>query len=140
VSRKDTGLHASTRLIYLELLYISWLNLTESPYEVEFNASKGSYPTAFLRFSVSSIPSESHLQVTLDGTLINYTIPPISQGSKDRAWVQVPLPQGLRPFQSSNGIHTLKVELTEVGRKAEEGQGGKMLTSIEIIEYGEESK
>lgn len=67
---------------------------------------------------------------------INFTIPEISLGGKDRAWVQVQLEEGLGAFPAEGGVHRLRVDLTDEGRKAEEGQGGKMLTSIEVIEYG----
>ena len=34
------------------------------------------------------------------------------------------------------GESRVVVRLTEKGRKGKEGQGGKMITSIEIMEYG----
>ena len=53
------------------------------------------------------------------------------EGSHDRRWVEVPLPNGLH-----GGENVVGVELTPEGLAAQEGQGGKMITSLEIIEYG----
>jgi hypothetical protein len=90
--------------------------------------------------SLSSIPYPSHARVTIGPAAIDLTQAfPAGEweGSKDRRWVEVPLPGGLpallddksRPFN-------LTVSLTHEGSDAEAGQGGKMVTSIEIIEYG----
>jgi hypothetical protein len=95
------------------------------------------YPTGMIRFSLSSIPYPSHLLFTLNGLPLNLStaFAPGSQGSLDRRWLEVQLPKGLPP-----GSNTITVELTPQGKDAEEGQGGKMLTSLEVIEYGGEGR
>lgn len=108
----------------------------EKAYEVRFNASFGEYPTALLRLSISGIPYESHLDLTLNGATVAFSIPTRSRGENDRAWIQIPLASGLGAFADGLEEFELVVRLTRLGRLAPVTQGGKMLTSIEIIEYG----
>lgn len=49
--------------------------------------------------------------------------------------MEVHLPHGL-----PGGENGVSVSLTEDGLDAKEGQGGKMITSLEIIEYGGEGR
>ncbi len=91
--------------------------------------------------SISSIPSPSHLNVTIASTPIPFSLFPESEGSKDRAWVEVPLDRGLGGFTGQRAKEmVVKVGLTKEGLQAEEGQGGKMITSLEILEYGSEDR
>lgn len=119
-----------------------WHDLDGGLYEVEFDASneaekgeskgKRRYTTARLRLSLSSIPYASHVKLTLNDAEVNLS-PQFAKdwdGVLDRRWVHLPLPDGV-----PGGRVRVKVELTEDGRKAEAGQGGKMISSIEIAEY-----
>ncbi|KAK4687763.1 hypothetical protein P7C73_g2354, partial [Tremellales sp. Uapishka_1] len=113
-----------------------WHNLTSSSYTVSFNSTSldpASYPTARLRTSLSSIPFPSHVNLTLNAKSVDLhpAFPDSWAGSLDRRWIEIPLPAGLPP-----GENTISVELTQEGREAKEGQGGKMITSLEIAEYG----
>jgi len=115
----------------------SWFNLTESAYQTTFISSnvpnKALYPNSMLRFSLSSIPYLSHIRFILNGQAIDLSkaFLPEWEGSLDRRWLQLALTDPLPA-----GENRLEVELTQKGLDAEEGQGGKMLTSVEIMEYG----
>jgi hypothetical protein len=106
------------------------------PYKTQFSATNGSYSTALLRLSISGIPYESHLDISLNGVRVNYSIPSQSKGENDRAWIQVPLESGLGAYGDRSRQFELVVRLSEVGRSAPVTQGGKMLSSVELIEYG----
>lgn len=83
---------------------------------------------------MSSIPHPHHVDVRLNGELLDLdsAFPGGKwKGSKDRRWVEVPLPDGLARRRGE-----VSVELTKAGKKEPAGQGGKMITSVEIIEYG----
>ncbi|WVR06226.1 hypothetical protein IAU60_003256 [Kwoniella sp. DSM 27419] len=115
-----------------------WFDLDQADYAITFNDSTAGedstpYPTALVRLSLSSIPYPSHVDVRINDQPLNLTSQfPLSwAGSLDRRWVEVPLPMGLNP-----GSNHIQVGLTEKGRLARAGQGGKMLTSLEVIEYG----
>lgn len=86
-----------------------------------------------LRFSLSSVPYPSHLHFTLNGHQIDLSMAflPEWKGSLDRRWLQLEMTEALPA-----GENELVVELTREGLEAEPGQGGKMLTSVEIMEYG----
>ncbi|WRT67637.1 uncharacterized protein IL334_004609 [Kwoniella shivajii] len=99
----------------------------------DFASHTKSYPTALLRTSLSSIPHPSHVNLTLNGRpldLKNY-FPTEWQNSLDRRWLDISLLDGLEL-----GENVIRVSLTEEGRKEKAGQGGKMITSLEVIEYG----
>lgn len=49
--------------------------------------------------------------------------------------MEIPLPNGL-----PGGENGVRIELTPEGLAAKEGQGGKMITSLEVIEYGGEGR
>ncbi|OCF73104.1 hypothetical protein I204_06334 [Kwoniella mangroviensis CBS 8886] len=119
-----------------------WWDLDSGLFNVTFNSAiipendNVSYPTALLRTSLSSISHPSHIHFTLNDESINL-MPYFTKdldGSLDRRWLDVQIP-GLKA-----GENTIKVELTDEGKQAEAGQGGKMLTSLEVIEYGEEGR
>ncbi|TYJ58548.1 hypothetical protein B9479_000757 [Cryptococcus floricola] len=121
-----------------------WYDLDISPWSVSFNSSNSDpalidYPTALLRASVSSIPDPSHIAFVInDQTLdLTETFPPEWQGSLDRRWLEVDLVHGR---ELVSGVNRLNVSLTENGKKAQAGKGGKMITSLEIIEYGGEGR
>nr|XP_019045817.1 hypothetical protein I302_06208 [Kwoniella bestiolae CBS 10118]OCF24747.1 hypothetical protein I302_06208 [Kwoniella bestiolae CBS 10118] len=111
-----------------------WWDLDQGEYNITFSSSSvsQSYPTALLRTSLSSIPSPSHLDFALNGITLNLSryFADGLEGSLDRRWLDIMLP-GLKDSRN-----VIKVELTDEGRKAEAGLGGKMLTSLEVIEYG----
>ncbi|EIW73619.1 hypothetical protein TREMEDRAFT_26270 [Tremella mesenterica DSM 1558] len=112
-----------------------WHDLSSSPYTISFTSSSTPlhpYPSAFLRLSLSSIPQASHVNLTLNEQSIDLTagFPPLWEGSKDRRWVELPI------FPLSEESYILQVALTDEGRDEPTGKGGKMLTSVEIIEYG----
>lgn len=90
-----------------------------------------------MRLSLSSIPFADHISIKLNDHEVDLSpgFPPSWAGSLDRRWVDVPLPQGVEA-----GENRVTVALTRKGRKAEEGQGGKMITSLEVIEYGGSSR
>jgi hypothetical protein len=113
-----------------------WHDLDEGKFAVEFKGSnkKGErrYTSARLRLSLSSIPYASHVRLTLNGVVVDLS-PQFAEdwdGVLDRRWVHLPLPEGIPA-----GKVRVEVSLTEEGRKAKAGQGGKMLSSIEIAEY-----
>ncbi|WVQ96795.1 hypothetical protein IAU59_003902 [Kwoniella sp. CBS 9459] len=115
-----------------------WHDLEKVAYSTAFNSSNYSsdrrtYPTAMLRASLSSIPHSSHIEIDLNGESLDLsdTFPIEWDGSLDRRWLESPLPHGLD--STENIIH---VGLTAEGRRAQAGKGGKMITSLEIIEYG----
>jgi hypothetical protein len=86
-----------------------------------------------IRFSLSSIPGPDHIDFLLNGHALDLTaaFKPEWTGSLDRRWLEVQLPDGLPA-----GKNVVVVQLSEKGKKAKPGQGGKMLTSLEFIEYG----
>ena len=118
-----------------------WHDLDAAEYSVNFRPTKPNgtyeYDTGLVRISLSSIPVPEHVEVLIGGHAIDLieAFPDDWAGSKDRRWVEVPLPQGLKFLNHTYGEYNLTVRLTEEGRQAEAGQGGKMVTSVEIIEY-----
>ncbi|ORY23684.1 IgA peptidase M64-domain-containing protein [Naematelia encephala] len=120
-----------------------WHDLDEAPYEVTFFAfnpidpSIRLYPTAALRLSLSSIPYPSHVRLTINELPVDLTpgYPDAWTASKDRRWVDIPLSDGV----PGGPVH-VKIELTEVGQLEPAGQGGKMVTSIEIMEFGPQER
>ncbi|KLT43077.1 hypothetical protein CC85DRAFT_244810 [Cutaneotrichosporon oleaginosum] len=117
-----------------------WHDLDEGKYVVRFEGSnrkrdKRRYTSARLRLSLSSIPYASHVRLTLNGVVVDLS-PQFAEdwdGVLDRRWVHLPLPDGLPA-----GKVRVEVALTNEGRRAKAGQGGKMLSSIEIAEYAED--
>lgn len=117
-----------------------WHDLDGGKYAVEFEASnknkrKRRYTTARLRLSLSSIPYASHVRLTLNGQAVDLS-PQFAEdwdGVLDRRWVHLPLPRGIPA-----GKVRVEVALTDKGKKATAGQGGKMLSSIEIAEYADD--
>lgn len=91
------------------------------------------YDNSMLRLSLSSIAQPDHVNVTLNGKEIDLApgFLPEMKDSLDRRWVEVFLRE---PLPAGNS--TLSISLTPKGREAKEGKGGKMVTSVEIIEYG----
>jgi hypothetical protein len=120
----------------------SWHNLSTGAWVTSFTASKGSFPKGLLRFSISSIPYPSHLNVTIGGVNVPFSLFPESVGSRDRAWVEVHLKDGLKGLTRREAGERMEVnvQLTKEGWEAEVGQGGKMLTSLEILEYGPDTR
>jgi hypothetical protein len=88
--------------------------------------------------SLSSIPYPDHISVRLNGQPLNISSAYPGgawDGSKDRRWVEIDLPCGLAP-----GAGDFSVQLTKAGEDEPAGQGGKMITSVELIEYGPEDR
>jgi len=123
-----------------EVLCKRWHDLTGNNYRVRFNASEGDYPTAMLHFSISGLPYEDHVDVRLNNVPVEFAIPSYSRGGNDRAWVRVNMAQGLHEYGNRSQEYQFDVRLTKKGRDAKETQGGKMLTSVQIIEYGSQDK
>jgi hypothetical protein len=114
--------------------------LTPEDYRVRFSASEGDYPSALLHFSISGLPYESYIDVRLNGVPVDFSIPSYSRGGTDRAWVRVDLTQGLEAYGNRSSEFEFVVGLTQAGRATEEPQGGKMLASVQLIEFGPEKR
>jgi hypothetical protein len=54
-------------------------------------------------------------------------------GSRDRRWIEIQVGEDI----IQKGENVIQVNLTEEGRGTSEPQGGKMITSVEVIQYGE---
>ncbi|KAK8858455.1 hypothetical protein IAR55_002682 [Kwoniella newhampshirensis] len=113
-----------------------WHDLDDSSYTVAFtsnNTASRDYPTALLRASISSIPYASHIFISLNNATLDLSdgFPKAWKGTNDRRWLEVSLGEGLL-----EGKNVVTVGLTEDGKREKAGQGGKMIDSIEIIEYG----
>lgn len=107
-----------------------WFDLSDSAYTVGFDDHGEEYPSALLRFSVSGIPREDRLTVTLDGRVVGYEFAAGHRGSLDRTWVQVELEGGL-----ARGQHWLKFTATVTSNEVR-----PMLSSVEVIEHGNEER
>ena len=117
-----------------------WQNLTETPCEITFNSSEfedRKYPTAMIRASISGISSPSELSFTLNGAALDLSTgfpdTPEWRGSRDRRWIEAQVGAG----SINAGKNVIQVHLTDEGRKTSEPQGGKMITSVEVIQHGE---
>lgn len=126
------------REVIEEFAETRWHDLTDESYSIAFEGSnkpfkKQRYVRSLLRVSLSSIPHPSHIIIALNGDLVDLeeAFPKDWEGSLDRRWLEVPLDA------IPAGPNLLEVELSGLGRKAKAGQGGKMVTSVEIIEYAE---
>jgi len=116
-----------------------WQNLTETPYEIAFDSSETEdrkYPTAMIRASISGISLPSELSFTLNESPMDLSTgfpdTPEWTGSRDRRWIEVPVEAG----SVNEGRNVIRVHLTEEGKSTSEPQGGKMITSVEVIQYG----
>jgi hypothetical protein len=117
-----------------------WQNLTETPYEITFNSSESKdrkYPTAMIRASISGISSPSEMSFTLNGMPMDLSTgfpdTPEWRGSRDRRWIEIQVGEST----ITTGRNVIQVHLTNEGNKTLEPQGGKMITSVEVIQYGE---
>lgn len=120
-----------------------WQNLTETPYEISFISSETKerrYPTGMIRASISGISDPSELHFTLNGSPVDLSTgfpnTPEWNGSRDRRWIEAHIGEGT----IKSGRNLIQVDLTEEGRATSEPQGGKMITSVEVIQYGEADK
>ena len=88
------------------------------------------------------------MRISIDGTTVDLAGAFAKgewEGSKDRRWLVLPLAfdfrgrgrreHGHRHRDEARNV-TLKVELTEKGKREEAGRGGKVLSSVELIQYG----
>lgn len=109
-----------------------WHDLDSGAWSAGFipASKRAGYTSGMVRLSLSSIPESSHVVVTLNGVPLQMYW---DDGSHDRRWVEVSLPFGL-----AEGEWNATVALTEEGKAAEPGQGGKMVSSFEVIEYGDD--
>ena len=93
-----------------------------------------------IRTSISGLSSPDQLSFTLNSHPVDlgsgFPDTPAWSGSRDRRWIEAHITDDLLV----QGQNTIKVELTDKGRQGEEPQGGRMITSVEVIQYGEESK
>jgi hypothetical protein len=62
---------------------------------------------------------------------LSFQLPDSWEGSYDRVWLEIAIPKGFAPGES-----TLSVELSDEGKAHPEGPGGRLLGSLEVIEYG----
>lgn len=120
-----------------------WQNLTETSYEITFNSSETEerpYPTGMIRASISGISDPAQISFTLNGEPMDlssgFPSSPEWTGSRDRRWIEIQVGEGV----IQQGENVIKVHLTEEGRETSEPQGGKMITSVEVIQYGEADK
>ncbi|KAF8882039.1 IgA peptidase M64-domain-containing protein [Gymnopilus junonius] len=102
------------------------LNTTE-PWSIGFTSS-GAYSRYSVQFSLSGIPNEGDLRVTLDGTDLEWE--PRTDIGMDRWFYNFNSSTGLQP-----GIHELKFDLLNA-----EHLGVAQLCSAEILEYGDETE
>jgi hypothetical protein len=89
-----------------------------------------------IRASISGISQPDHLIVTLNGAEpldISSGFPTGDDwaGSRDRRWIEIHNKGLMVP-----GENSIEVRLTDKGKAQEEPQGGKILSSIEVLEYG----
>jgi hypothetical protein len=117
-----------------------WQNLSQTPYEIHFKSStspSNRYPTAMIRASISGISDPSQLSFTLNDSPLDlatgFPDTPEWTGSRDRRWIEVQVNEDV----IKDGENVIKVDLTEEGKRQTEPQGGKMITSVEVIQYGE---
>ncbi|CAE7158838.1 unnamed protein product [Rhizoctonia solani] len=105
------------------LLIYPWTMLNAStPWLTNFTTD-GTFNSAVLRMSLSGIPDESHLEISLDGTIATWRTNP--EIGIDRSFYDIPI------GKLENGTHELKFALGERGK-----EGLAQLCSVEIIEYG----
>ena len=122
-----------------------WHNLTTSPWSHTFTLRPpSSYPTALFAASLSSIPYASHIDIRINGTPVDLESAFLKgewEGSKDRRWLVLPLAFDFRGRHAHVARNvTIEVKLTEEGKKEVEGRGGKVLSSVELIQYGTSDK
>jgi hypothetical protein len=90
-----------------------------------------------IRASISGISSPSELSFTLNGASMDLSTgfpdTPEWWGSRDRRWIEIQVGAG----SITTGKNVIQVHLTDEGEKTSEPQGGKMITSVEVIQYGE---
>lgn len=93
-----------------------------------------------IRTSISGISDPDQLSFTLNDSPVDLSsgFPDTDawRGSRDRRWIEAHLTED----QIALGTNIIKVHLTDKGRKASEPQGGKMITSVEVIQYGEQGR
>nr|XP_018262555.1 uncharacterized protein I303_05572 [Kwoniella dejecticola CBS 10117]OBR84713.1 hypothetical protein I303_05572 [Kwoniella dejecticola CBS 10117] len=120
-----------------------WHDLDNGKYMATFTSANDprntthTYSTALLRTSLSSIPDPSHIIYSLNDEPLDLSayFPEDLKGSLDRRWLDISLLSGLK-----QGENRIEVHLRDIGKRARAGQGGKMITSLEIIEYGDQGR
>lgn len=94
-----------------------------------------------IRASISGLSSPDQLSFTLNSHPVDlesgFPDTPQWTGSRDRRWIEAHITD---KYLSERGENVIQVELTDKGREGEEPQGGKMITSVEVIQYGEEGR
>ena len=100
---------------------------TSTPWAVDF-LSSGTYSRYSLQFSLSGLPRQQDLRVTLDGLDLNWK-PRLNVGM-DRWFYNYFVPQPLAP-----GHHHLEFTLLDKSK-----EGVAQLCSAEILEYGTEEE
>ncbi|KAH7338560.1 IgA peptidase M64-domain-containing protein [Rhizoctonia solani] len=105
------------------LLVYPWTMLNEStPWSTNFKVD-GTFKSAILRISLSGVPDESHLEISLNSTLATWKTNP--DVGIDRWFYDIPM------GKLENGTYELKFALKKQGKV-----GLAQLCSVEVIEYG----
>lgn len=102
------------------------LNIT-IPWTIDF-LSSGTYPRHSLQFSLSGLPRQQDLRVTLDGLDLKWT--PRSNVGMDRWFYNYQFPERL-----AAGKHRLEFTLLDHSK-----EGVAQLCSAEVLEYGTEEE
>lgn len=93
-----------------------------------------------IRASISGISEPAQISFTLNEEPMDlssgFPSSPEWTGSRDRRWIEIQVGEGV----IQQGENVIKVHLTEEGKETSEPQGGKMITSVEVIQYGEADK
>jgi hypothetical protein len=93
-----------------------------TPWSTKF-ITDGTFDSALLRVSLSGVPDDSHLGITLDGDIVTWKANP--EIGLDRWFYDIPI------IKLGNDTHELKFALEEEGK-----EGLAQLCSVEVIEYG----
>ena len=98
-----------------------------TPWSVRFKSS-GQYPRHLVRFSLSGLPDEDDLSVTIDGKQLAWT--PRKDIGVDRWHYDIHREESLK-----GGEHELRFELKNKRR-----EGVAQLCSAEILEFGSDEE
>lgn len=93
-----------------------------------------------IRTSISGLSHPDQLSFTLNSEPVDlssgFPDTPEWDGSRDRRWIEA----HINDDHIMPGKNVIEVYLTDEGRKGGEPQGGKMITSVEVIQYGPEER
>lgn len=115
----------------MPLMDYAWTMLNHSTAWKKTFTSAGTHDSHVVVFSLSGIPKQSHLRVTLDGNDLGWT--PRRAVGQDRWHYRLQNSTAL-----SAGEHEIKFELLDPGVEGDPKTGqGAQLCSVEIIEFGD---